>query len=42
MGTGTTAIVSKLMKRRYIGSEISKDYYSLCNNKLEQSISLFD
>ena len=29
MGTGTTAVVAKRMKREYIGSEISKEYCTL-------------
>ncbi|MCH3923440.1 MAG: site-specific DNA-methyltransferase [Bacteroidales bacterium] len=35
MGTGTTAIVSKRMNRRWIGSEISKDYIKLSNERLK-------
>ena len=34
MGTGTTAIVSKKMKRRFIGSEIGKEYYDLLLKRL--------
>jgi site-specific DNA-methyltransferase (adenine-specific) len=34
MGTGTTAIVSKRMKRRFIGSEIGKDYFDLIEKRL--------
>ena len=34
MGTGTTAIVSKKMKRRFIGSEIGKDYFDLIEKRL--------
>lgn len=35
MGTGTTAIVSKKMNRRFIGSEIGEDYYELINKRLK-------
>jgi site-specific DNA-methyltransferase (adenine-specific) len=35
MGTGTTAIVSKKMNRRFIGSEIGKDYYELINKRIK-------
>ncbi|MDC3219058.1 site-specific DNA-methyltransferase [Flavobacteriaceae bacterium] len=34
MGTGTTAVVSKKMKRRFIGSEIGKDYFDLIEKRL--------
>jgi site-specific DNA-methyltransferase (adenine-specific) len=34
MGTGTTAIVSKKMKRRFIGSELGKDYFDLIEKRL--------
>tara|TARA_S200000501_G_scaffold157096_1_gene148250 strand:+ start:176 stop:868 length:693 start_codon:yes stop_codon:yes gene_type:complete len=36
MGTGTTAIVSKKMKRRFIGSEIGKDYFDLIEKRLQE------
>jgi len=41
LGTGTTAIVSKKMNRRYIGSEISEDYYSISKQQLMDIDSLF-
>jgi site-specific DNA-methyltransferase (adenine-specific)/modification methylase len=34
MGTGTTALVAKKMKRNYIGSEISKEYFNLASERL--------
>ena len=37
LGTGTTAIVSKLMNRKYIGSELSKDYFEICEKKLKEA-----
>lgn len=36
IGTGTTAIVSKKMNRRFIGSEISKDYFDLVEKRLRE------
>jgi len=35
LGTGTTAIVAKMMNRRYIGSELSKEYYEISRKKLK-------
>jgi site-specific DNA-methyltransferase (adenine-specific)/modification methylase len=37
LGTGTTAIVSKKMRRRYLGSEISEDYFEISRTKLENT-----
>ena len=34
MGTGTTAVVSKKMGRKFIGSEISQKYHAICNERL--------
>jgi site-specific DNA-methyltransferase (adenine-specific)/modification methylase len=45
LGTGTTAIVSKRMNRKYIGSEISKEYFQISKNKLKevgQQLKLID
>ena len=45
LGTGTTAIVSKRMNRKYIGSEISKDYFQISKEKLKevgQQLKLID
>lgn len=36
IGTGTTAIVSKKMNRRFIGSEIGKDYFDLVEKRLKE------
>ena len=41
LGTGTTAVVAKSMNRRYIGSEISKDYYKISAKMLKEVGSLF-
>tara|TARA_B100000579_G_scaffold202172_1_gene165318 strand:+ start:165 stop:926 length:762 start_codon:yes stop_codon:yes gene_type:complete len=42
MGTGTTALVAKKMNRNYIGSEISKKYIKITNDRLKNSQDLFD
>ena len=34
MGTGTTAIASLIEKRKFIGSEIDKDYTDFANNRV--------
>ena len=36
MGTGTTAVVSKKLKRNYIGSEISSEYIKVANKRLKE------
>lgn len=36
MGTGTTAIVAKKLKRNYIGSEITKQYFDIINERLDE------
>lgn len=35
MGTGTTAIVANSMNRKYIGSEITKEYFDLIEEKIK-------
>ena len=40
MGTGTTAVVSKILKRNFIGSEISKKYIELAEERLKNSVDL--
>lgn len=39
MGTGTTAIAAILQKRKYIGSEITKEYIDISNKRLEPHLS---
>lgn len=41
MGTGTTAIVAKKFNRKYLGSEISPQYFDLINKRLSKTESLF-
>ena len=36
LGTGTTAVVAKKLKRKYIGSEILKDYCKIASKKLKE------
>ena len=38
MGTGTTAYVCKSMNRKYIGSEINKNYIDIAKQRLEHEI----
>lgn len=35
MGTGTTAIVAKKLKRNYLGSELTKKYFKVINERLQ-------
>ena len=35
MGTGTTAKSSHIYKRRWIGSELSKEYTEIANKRLK-------
>lgn len=39
MGTGTTAISAILQKRKFIGSEITKEYVDISNKRLEPYLS---
>jgi site-specific DNA-methyltransferase (adenine-specific) len=39
MGTGTTAKSAHIYKRRWIGSELSKDYTELANKRLKPYLS---
>jgi len=38
LGSGQVAVVSKMLKRRYIGFEIVKEYYEFANGRLEKGI----
>lgn len=45
MGSGTTAIACHKLKRRYIGFEIDKEYYTLASERIERAksqLSIFD
>ncbi len=39
MGSGTTSIACKRLKRNFIGIEINEDYYKLAKNELENEIA---
>ena len=39
MGSGTTAKMAKLLKRNYIGSEISEDYCKIAQERLDKTTS---
>lgn len=38
-GTGTTSIAAIMEKRNFIGSEISKEYFDLCNNRINNELN---
>ena len=40
MGTGTTAVVAKQLKRKFIGSEISQKYIDIAEDRLKNSKDL--
>ena len=42
MGTGTTAVVAKKLNRKFIGSEIDKNYCKITEQRLKEAESLFD
>lgn len=42
MGTGTTAVVAKKVKRFYIGSEIQKEYVEIAERRIAEDIGLFN
>jgi DNA modification methylase len=42
MGSGTTAVASKLNNRRYIGFEINEDYCKLANERIEREVDLLN
>lgn len=42
MGSGTTAIVARALRRHYIGFEISAEYCDIAKKGLEQTKTLFD
>jgi len=39
IGSGTTALASKLMQRNYVGYEINKDYIEIANKRLQAETS---
>ena len=41
LGTGTTAVVAKKMNRKYIGSEILKEYYKIAKKRIIDAECLF-
>jgi DNA modification methylase len=41
-GSGTTPKIAMLMNRKFIGSEIESDYYSIAQQRLENSCGIFD
>ena len=41
MGTGTTAFVAKKLNRKFIGSEISKEFCKIANKRLKETKGLY-
>ena len=41
LGTGTTAVVAKKLNRKFLGSEISKDFYKIANKRIKEAEDLF-
>jgi site-specific DNA-methyltransferase (adenine-specific)/modification methylase len=41
MGSGTTALVAKKLSRNYIGSEITKEYCKISENRIKDNLGLF-
>ena len=41
LGTGTTAVVAKKLKRKFIGSEISKEFYKIAQKRIKEADDLF-
>ena len=39
IGSGTTAVASKLLERKYVGYEINKNYIKIANNRLKMETS---
>lgn len=37
MGSGTTAVIAKKLKRQYLGSEIDKDYFKKAKNRIKNT-----
>lgn len=42
MGTGTTGVAAKILKREFIGIEIEDDYYNIAKDRLEKRNNLGD
>lgn len=38
MGAGTTGVAAVLEKRKFVGSELSEEYYEIAKNRIQQAI----
>ena len=38
LGSGQVAVVSKMLKRKYLGFEIVKEYYNFAKKRLEKNV----
>tara|TARA_B100000945_G_scaffold317324_1_gene319932 strand:+ start:1083 stop:1892 length:810 start_codon:yes stop_codon:yes gene_type:complete len=41
LGTGTTAVVAKKLNRKFIGSEVSKQFFKIANKRIKEADDLF-
>jgi DNA modification methylase len=41
MGAGTTALVTAIQTRNYIGLELNPDYIAIAENRLKKELGLF-
>ncbi|MDB4860187.1 site-specific DNA-methyltransferase [Alphaproteobacteria bacterium] len=41
LGTGTTAVIAKKLNRRFLGSEISKQFYKISQKRIKEAEDLF-
>ena len=39
MGAGTTGVAAVLEKRKFVGSELSEDYYEIAKDRIQQAIN---
>ena len=37
MGSGTTAVIAKKLKRQYLGSELDKDYFEKAKSRIKNT-----
>lgn len=42
MGSGTTAVAAKMLKRNYLGAELDKGYFEICLQRTNESLKTTD
>lgn len=40
LGSGTTAVASKMLNRQYIGFEINKDYFEIAQKRIDNTLNI--